>query len=152
MTSTNRHATALILADRGLLIMGASGSGKTGLALTLIRQAATEGRFARLVADDQVFVSAMAGRLIVHAPRTIGGLAEARGLGPAPVQAEAAAVIDLAVLLEPPGNVPRMAEPQRFEISGASVDQLTLPARDTIQSTLAIAAWFGWPPFRNQNV
>ncbi len=121
MTATNLHASALIVADRGIVIIGASGSGKTALALMLVRQAASEGRFARLVADDQIFLSTSAGRLVARTPATIAGLAEARGFGPTPVLTEPAAVIDLAVALDAPGNAPRMAEPQRFEFGGASV-------------------------------
>lgn len=147
MSAINRHATAVIIADRGILIMGPSGSGKTTLALTLIRQAAVEGRFARLVADDQVFLSGGAARLLARAPATIAAVVEVRGLGPSPIQADDAAVIDLAVSLEIPDKAPRMREPQRFEFESAGVDQIVLPERNSIQSALAVAAWFGWPPF-----
>jgi serine kinase of HPr protein (carbohydrate metabolism regulator) len=147
VNAPNRHATALIVADRGILIMGPSGSGKTALALALIRQAVAVGRFARLVADDQVFLSDRAGRLLARAPATIAGLVEVRGLGPTTVRAEAAAVIDLAVALEIPDRAPRMREPRMFAFEGASVGQLVLPARDTLQSALAVVACFKWPPF-----
>ncbi|MGE0279786.1 MAG: HPr kinase/phosphorylase [Rhizobiaceae bacterium] len=147
MSAINRHATAVILADRGVLITGASGSGKTALALTLMQHAAADGRFARLVADDQVFLFGGAGRLLVRAPATIAGLVEVRSLGPVGIKTEGAAVIDLAVSLEIPDKTPRMREQQRFEFGGIGVDHLVLPARDALQSSLAIAAWFGWPPF-----
>ena len=148
MSAVNRHATAVILGDRGILIMGPSGSGKTALALTLIRQAIAQRRFARLVADDQAFLSVAAGRLLARAPATIAGLAEVRGLGPTSVTSEATAVIDLAVMLEAADNAPRMREPQRFEYDGIGVERLALPARSAIQSALAIAAWLGWQPFQ----
>ena len=44
------HASAVALGPVGLLIMGASGSGKSSLALELM------ARGAKLVADDQVVV------------------------------------------------------------------------------------------------
>ena len=45
------HATAVAVAGRGLLIRGASGSGKSGLALEMM------ARGAQLVSDDRVIVS-----------------------------------------------------------------------------------------------
>ena len=54
----NFHATAVVLGDRGIVIAGEPGMGKTQLALDLISHARTQGRFARLVADDQIFLSA----------------------------------------------------------------------------------------------
>jgi len=145
--ASNIHATAVILVDRGILILGASGAGKTSLALTLIRQTVTEGRFARLVADDQVFLASGAGKLLASAPATIAGLVEVRAYGPRPIHAEQSAVIDLAVSLETPDNTPRLREPQSIEFQGVGLDHLILPARDAGRSSLAIAAWFGWPPF-----
>lgn len=145
--ASNCHATALIVADRGVLIMGPSGSGKTALALTLIDQATAAGRLARLVADDQLFLSTVSGRLLARAPSTTAGLAEARGFGPAPVKAEPLALIDLAVLLVAADVAPRMHEAKAFEWHGVTTGQLVLPARDTVQATLAIAAWFGWSAF-----
>lgn len=135
------------MADRGVLIMGASGSGKTTLALTLIRQAMAEGRFARLVADDQVFLSASAGRIVAHAPAAIAGLVEVRGLGPMSASFELSAVIDLAIMLQDRDAAPRMREPGQFEFDGVGMDQLILPMRDAARSAFAVAAWFGWPPF-----
>ncbi|MER2633094.1 MAG: HPr kinase/phosphorylase, partial [Rhizobiaceae bacterium] len=78
----NVHATGVILGDRAVLLLGESGSGKTGLAFALLAHAARHGRFARLVGDDQLFLSVAAGRLILRAPAAIVGQAEVRGLGP----------------------------------------------------------------------
>ena len=56
------HATCVALDGAGVLLRGPSGSGKSDLALRLIDGGA------RLVADDQVALSAEAGRLVARAP------------------------------------------------------------------------------------
>ncbi len=97
--ATNIHASAVVLGDRGVLIAGAPGSGKTGLALALVSHARSFGLFGRLVGDDQLFLSVHHGRLVCAAPPTIAGLAEVRGLGPSPLEFEARAPVDLYVTL-----------------------------------------------------
>ncbi|PCJ10132.1 MAG: serine kinase [Rhodobacteraceae bacterium] len=69
------HASCITLEGRGLLIRGASGSGKSALALALMAWGAV------LVADDRVLVTLEQGDLIARAPAATGGLIEARGLG-----------------------------------------------------------------------
>lgn len=74
------HATTIDVAGQGVLIIGASGSGKSDLALRMIR----DGAF--LVSDDQTKVEVEGTRLMASAPRQIRGLIEVRGIGllPAP--------------------------------------------------------------------
>lgn len=69
------HATCVAVAGRGLLIMGGSGRGKSGLALRMMALGAG------LVADDRVMLNLQRDRVIASAPKVIGGLIEARGLG-----------------------------------------------------------------------
>jgi len=69
------HASAVALGPRGVLILGPSGSGKSGLALTLMAFGA------QLVADDRVVLSLQDGLPWMSAPETIVGMVEARGLG-----------------------------------------------------------------------
>ena len=95
----NIHASAVVLGDRGIVIVGSSGMGKTQLALTLICHARSFGWFARLVADDQVLLSAHGGRVICAAPATIAGLVEVRGVGPWPAACEMKVPADLVVRL-----------------------------------------------------
>ncbi len=61
--------------DRAIVITGASGSGKSALALQLIALGA------RLVADDKTRVALCGRALMASAPDTIAGLIEARGVG-----------------------------------------------------------------------
>lgn len=70
------HATTVALGeDRGLLILGPSGSGKSGLALQLIALGA------QLVADDRTVVQDEAGVLTASCPPALLGRIEARGVG-----------------------------------------------------------------------
>lgn len=87
------HATCVAVEGRGVLITGPSGSGKSGLALTLMAHGA------RLVADDQVTLSVAEGALWATCPPAIRGMIEARGIGllaADPVEtAEVVLVVDL---------------------------------------------------------
>ncbi|MBE1204302.1 HPr kinase/phosphorylase [Aminobacter carboxidus] len=140
------HATAIVLGERGVLVAGPSGSGKTALAMALVERFRAAGRFARLVSDDQVFLLAHQGRLVCHAPATIAGLVEVRGLGPVPAEYEAAAAIDLLVRLVPVNEVERFPEPASELLLGCRVPMAMLAEREitsTIPAVLAaLGAWF----------
>lgn len=69
------HASAVALGGRGVLIAGASGSGKSGLALQLMALGAG------LVADDRCCLWRQDQQLMVDAPAAIRGRIEARHLG-----------------------------------------------------------------------
>ena len=70
------HAGAVAVQGRGLLILGPSGSGKSGLALQLMALGAA------LVSDDLTCLTAGAdGRVMLSAPPAGPGWIEARGLG-----------------------------------------------------------------------
>lgn len=69
------RASCVALDGRGVLLRGASGSGKSSVALQMIGMGAT------LVADDQVLVDVLDGQLVAHAPKTLTGLIEVRGIG-----------------------------------------------------------------------
>lgn len=69
------HATAVAVGGRGLLILGAAGRGKSGLALQLIATGA------RLISDDRVLISPEGRALVLSAPAAIAGRIEARGIG-----------------------------------------------------------------------
>ena len=69
------HATTVDIAGLGVLIIGASGAGKSDFALRLL------GDGALLVADDQTSITIENEALIARAPARIAGLIEARGVG-----------------------------------------------------------------------
>lgn len=73
-----KHASCVALsASAGLLILGASGAGKSALTLELMAYGAT------LVSDDRVVLKGdeVAGVIWASAPRAIQGMIEARGVG-----------------------------------------------------------------------
>jgi serine kinase of HPr protein (carbohydrate metabolism regulator) len=143
----NFHASAVVLGDRGIVIAGEAGSGKTQLALALISHARTHGLFARLVADDQIFLSAHHGRLVCIAPETIAGLVEVRGVGPQPTVHEKKAPVDLLVRLVEPGAAERFPEAETESLQGCEVPLLKLAADDGRAALMAIAALLSLPPF-----
>lgn len=145
--ATNLHGTALVLGERGILILGPSGSGKSTLALALISRFRESGRLARLVADDQVLASAHGGRLLCRAPATIRGLVEVYGVGPTPLEVEPAAVIDLAVRLVPADRLDRLPGEVFEEISGCRLPLVAVRERDAGPALLAIAARLSLSPF-----
>ncbi len=85
------HASCVCVDGRAVLIRGASGSGKSALALELI------SRGAELVADDQTLIALQGGWPVARAPRRLHGLIEARGIGILAAAARDAARITLVV-------------------------------------------------------
>lgn len=145
--AANRHASAVLVGDRGVLVAGPSGSGKTELCLALLDHCRLWGEFGRLVSDDQVFLSAASGKAIATAPRTIAGLVEVRGVAPMPIAAAPRMVVDLFVQLVPAAEAPRFAKDQTEELSGIDVPRLNLPAGDARHAVAAVAAKLGIKPF-----
>lgn len=75
MTQALLHAACVAVNGRGVLILGASGTGKSALALQLIAYGAA------LVSDDQVSITLQDQQLVADAPLPIRGMIEARGIG-----------------------------------------------------------------------
>jgi serine kinase of HPr protein (carbohydrate metabolism regulator) len=143
----NLHATAVVLGDRGIVIAGEPGMGKTQLALGLISHVRTQGLFARLVADDQILLSVHGGRLVCGAPASIAGLVEVRGLGPAPLAHQARAPVDLVVRLVERHAAERFPEAASERLLGCAVPLLSLAADDRQAALTAIVARLSLPPF-----
>lgn len=72
---TQLHGTTVALEGRGLLILGPSGSGKSGLALQLMAAGA------QLVSDDRTDLLRDGDALIASCPAPLRGRIEARGIG-----------------------------------------------------------------------
>ena len=127
------HASAVVLGEAGILIRGASGSGKSGLGLALVEAGSLRGQFARLVADDRVLLAFAHGRLIARPHPAIAGRVERRGQGVGVVAHEGAAVlrlvVDLAPALGAPGAAARMP-PEGDDIAtlaGIDLPRLVIP-------------------------
>ena len=72
----NIHATLVSLNNKGILLLGDSGFGKSDVALRLI-----EEKGAVLVADDRVNLRTLGDKLIGSAPEQIKGKLEIRNIG-----------------------------------------------------------------------
>lgn len=141
------HATALVLADRGVLIRGDSGSGKTALALELFARARAAGLYAALVCDDQVPLTVVGNRIVGTAATAIAGLVEVRGLTPRSMPWVGAAVIDVLVTLVDRAAAPRFREPGTEMLQGCAIDSLVLPARERGANADAVFFRLGLRPF-----
>jgi serine kinase of HPr protein (carbohydrate metabolism regulator) len=114
------HATAVAIEGEAVLLRGASGSGKSDLALRLVDGGA------RLVADDQVVLRRADNRLLASAPAAIAGLMEVRGIGIVRVEALETAPLVLIADMLPSDHVERMP-PSRFEtLLGVAVPAIGL--------------------------
>lgn len=90
--SVTIHASCVALGSRAVLISGASGAGKSALALQLMAMGAS------LVADDRTILTRRGDRLVASAPPAIHGLIEARGVGL--LQAETVAQADVVLQVD----------------------------------------------------
>jgi len=135
--TATEHASAVLVGSRAALIRGPAGSGKSRLAWALI-DAAAAGliRFARLVADDRVELTASHGRLLIRAPAALAGLIEMRGLGVRRLAYEPVAVAGLVIDLAAADSerIPALSA-QTAEING-----IRLPRLPVATGTDALAA------------
>lgn len=112
-------ATCVAIGGRGVLIEGASGSGKSALALALIDRGAV------LVGDDGVLLAAIDGRLITYPHPRTRGLLEIRNLGL--VTFPVAEMIEIALVIELDPAAPRFVEGARVvERVGLAIPALSL--------------------------
>ena len=112
------HASCVAIGGRAVLIAGASGAGKSDLALRLIDRGAV------LVSDDQVGLAAVDGQLIADAPATIAGKMEVRGLGI--VDMTHRSTMPVALLIELSRTIERMPEPGSRTLCGIEVPVVAL--------------------------
>ena len=126
------HGTCLSIGGEGVLLLGQPGSGKSDLALRLIDSSGTGltgiSRSALLVADDQVVIRKMDGRLIASPPQALAGKLEIRGLGIAELPIEREAPLRLAVRLTPAAEIERLPDlaRSRMEVLGIAIPLVLL--------------------------
>ena len=117
-TCVDIHATCIRLGragqtfgappDTGVLLLGASGAGKSDIALRLIAAGAT------LVADDRVELFVLQHMLWARAPRRGAGLIEVRDVGIVKLPRAARARVGLVVELEQ--GVRRLPKHRRYRV------------------------------------
>jgi serine kinase of HPr protein (carbohydrate metabolism regulator) len=108
---------------KGVLIEGASGSGKSDLSLRAL------GEGFRLVADDRVLLWTSGGRLWGRAPDVLKGLMEVRGLDV--VKVDALPFAEVALICSGDGTPDRLPEPKTTSRLGTEVRALQIAPLET---------------------
>jgi len=139
--TTSIHASCVLVGEQGVLIRGASGTGKSHLAFALIMAGRT-GLIPHtaLVADDRVMLERRGEQLVAFTPPQLAGLIEVRGAGirrlPYAAQAAIALVVDLGA--EDAARMPS-AESLSVEIDGLVFPRLpAFSGGDIVQQVLAM--------------
>jgi serine kinase of HPr protein (carbohydrate metabolism regulator) len=117
-SSDRLHATTVAIDGLAVMIEGASGSGKSDLALRLIDRGAV------LVSDDQTLVVRSGTTLLARAPTTIAGRIEVRGIGILAMPHVEDVPVGLLVRVD--GAVERMPERRARRIAGIDVRQFAV--------------------------
>lgn len=116
------HAGCVALhSDAATIILGASGRGKSALALQMIALGC------RLVADDRTIVQRKGAALMAHGPAALTGLIEARGMGILRAPAIPCARVTLAVDLDAT-EAERLPPHRRILFCGCEIDLVHGPA------------------------
>ena len=131
------HASAVVIGETGVLIRGASGSGKSSLADALILEAAQRGQFGRLIGDDRIRLACAGGRIMARPHPAIAGQIERRGIGIVSVPGEAAVVVRLVADILPdeapqPARLPESPDASAA-ISGVVLPRVCLLAAHSVQ-------------------
>ena len=117
-SSDRLHATTVAIGGVAVMIEGASGSGKSDLALRLI------DRGAILVSDDQTLVVRTGKSLIARPPSTIAGRIEVRGIGILAMPHVEDVPVGLLVRVD--GAIERMPDRRARKIAGIDVRQFAV--------------------------
>jgi HPr kinase/phosphorylase len=122
------YGTCVAFGDAAVLLRGPSGSGKSDLALRCMGLESAQA--AELVADDQVAVEVLSGRLMASPPEPLGGKIELRGLGIVETAYRGNARLVLVCDLVAEQAVPRMPpeEPETVDILGIAIPLIRLAA------------------------
>ncbi len=108
------HATTVAVQGRGVVIVGAAGSGKSSLALQLMALGAL------LVSDDRTVLHNDGDQIIADAPDALRGLIEARGVGILKATAAEAVTVALVVDLDQ-SETQRLPQPHQHVLLGVAI-------------------------------
>jgi len=139
-TAASVHASAVTVGNRGVLIRGPSGSGKSRLAFDLILAGRT-GQIspAVLVGDDRVYLDVRGDHLVVRPAPQLAGLIEIRGLGIRRCAFNEEAVVGLVVDLAAE-EAERLPPPEALQtlINGVMIPRI--PVAPNFQSLPLVVA------------
>lgn len=128
------HATTIAIADRAAIIRGASGAGKSDLALRCLMMAPNSliAQLVHLVADDYTELFFRDNALFARAPEQISRLLEVRGLGIVDLETTCDAQVALVVDLVDAAELSRLPAPSSkvLLVEGVSVPALRLSASE----------------------
>lgn len=117
------HASCVALQGHAVLLMGASGAGKSDVALRLIDGGAV------LVSDDQTKLHVDGKNLIATPPDSIAGLIEMRHAGLLRLPYEKSALVKLCIALYPDSKeLERLPEPFFHSFLDCAVRGIKLPS------------------------
>lgn len=109
------YASCVEFSATGVLICGASGTGKSDLCLRLIDAGA------RLVSDDQTIIENKDRRLIASCPQNLRGLMEVRGIGIIETPFIPETQIHLKLILRNADEIERMPLPETENLEGVQI-------------------------------
>jgi len=139
--SSTIHASAVLVGRTAALIRGAAGAGKSRLAWQLMQAGGATGAspFARLVADDRVYVSVHGDRLLARPAAALAGLIEVRGLGIRRIAYEPVAAVGFVIDLGAEDAARHPAEESLVaDIAGIRLPRLAVAAGiDPLPAVLA---------------
>ena len=118
----NIHATCLELNHKGILLIGKPGSGKSDLALRLIKE-----KQAQLIADDRTDIELVSGEVIASCPQVLKGLLEVRGLGIVKMSHKEQTKISLVIeLAENLSQIERLPLAETTTLLGTKIKKIKL--------------------------
>ena len=123
--TSSLHGNCLWVNETGVLILGNSACGKTGLTLAMINS----GR-GTLVADDRVIINRLHKILMARPPEALQGIMQIHGIGIVEFDYMAPVPLHLIIELVPREDVPLIAEKSEKEIEGLSLPLLRLAGHE----------------------
>lgn len=132
MMNETIHGTMVQINGHGILLRGASGSGKSSLAIRLIDDVLVAGGKGFLVADDRIILDQDSLNVYGRAPDSLFGLIEMRGIGLIELAATHHARINLLVDLVSPETLDRMPseDSQTQQLCGHAIQAIKIAARN----------------------
>ena len=126
MTLLTLHGTTVEIQGKAILLIGKPGIGKSSLALQLI------DRGARLVADDQTYLTLEKGELYASCPDALKGLLEVRGVGICPFSSQNKSPLNLVVEICELDEILRLPDPTFIQYHNISIPSLKLAKYDPL--------------------